>query len=814
MADTQSRQDCKRRVLCCCILSVTVWETVSGQIRYSIPEEMEIGAFVGNIVKDLGLDLKELSDRGVSLVARGRTQYFGLNLKNGHLFVNERMDREQICGHIEKCVLNVEVLAENPVKLYRGEVEIKDINDNSPSFPENESVLEISENTVRGTRFPLEKAHDPDVGLNSLQNYKCSQDSYFILNVETGDDGVKYPELILETSLDREHQAVHNLILTATDGGDPVKSGSSIIRIIVLDGNDNAPEFTQSVYKVSVKEDIPVGSVVLRVTASDRDEGINAQIKYSFLKISERFDKKFKLDSETGDIQVTAKLDFEELAFYELDIQARDEGGLSAHCKVLIEIADINNHIPGITVTSSFSPIAEDSLLGAVIAILNVHDRDSGENGEVTCTIIPESLPFKLERSFDNFYTVVTDRALDREQVSEYNITVIATDRGIPPLSSNKTVFIEVLDKNDNRPVFDQKYYTAYIPENSTPGVSVFHMKANDVDWKENARVTYSIIEGDGSEVPLFSYISINSETGALYALRSFDYEQFREIRFQVQAQDGGSPPLSSNVSVTLFILDQNDNTPQILHPSFPTDGSTGLELAPRSSEPGYLVTKVVAVDADSGQNAWLSYQLLKATEPGLFSVGLHSGEIRTARYFLDKDALKQSLVVLVKDNGQPPLSATATVTVVVADSIPDILSNLSSLSTPADPQSNLTLYLVIAVASVSCLFFTFIIVLLALRLRRWRNSQLFDSSSVTFSGVPVSQFVGIDGVRAFLHTSAQEAVLSKDCGFFFQEGSASNNLTGINPTVNKETESFDEETSTRNALDIFLEVLHLELKS
>ncbi|XP_065411866.1 protocadherin gamma-A10-like isoform X22 [Chrysemys picta bellii] len=805
MADTQSRQDCKRRVLCCCIL-VTVWETVSGQIRYSIPEEMEIGAFVGNIVKDLGLDLKELSDRGVSLVARGRTQYFGLNLKNGHLFVNERMDREQICGHIEKCVLNVEVLAENPVKLYRGEVEIKDINDNSPSFPENESVLEISENTVRGTRFPLEKAHDPDVGLNSVQNYKCSQDSYFILNVETGDDGVKYPELILETSLDREHQAVHNLILTATDGGDPVKSGSSIIRIIVLDGNDNAPEFTQSVYKVSVKEDIPVGSVVLRVTASDRDEGINAQIKYSFLKISERFDKKFKLDSETGDIQVTAKLDFEELAFYELDIQARDEGGLSAHCKVLIEIADINNHIPGITVTSPFSPIAEDSLLGAVIAILNVHDRDSGENGEVTCTIIPESLPFKLERSFDNFYTVVTDRTLDREQVSEYNITVIATDRGIPPLSSNKTVFIEVLDKNDNRPVFDQKYYTAYIPENSTPGVSVFHMKANDVDWKENARVTYSIIEGDRSEVPLSSYISINSETGALYALRSFDYEQFREIRFQVQAQDGGSPPLSSNVSVTLFILDQNDNTPQILHPSFPTDGSTGLELAPRSSEPGYLVTKVVAVDADSGQNAWLSYQLLKATEPGLFSVGLHSGEIRTARYFVDKDALKQSLVVLVKDNGQPSLSTTATVTVVVADSIPDILSDLSSLSTPADPQSNLTLYLVIAVASVSCLFFTFIIVLLALRLRRWRNSQLFDSSSVTFSGVPVSQFVGIDGVRAFLHTSAQEAVLSKDCGFFFQEGSASNTLTGINPAVNKEIESFDEETSTRNALDIFLE--------
>lgn len=210
------------------------------------------------------------------------------------------------------------------------------------------------------------------------------------------------------------------------------------------------------------------------------------------------------------------------------------------------------------------------------------------------------------------------------------------------------------------------------------------------------------------------------------------------------------------------------------------------MELAPRSSEPGYLVTKVVAVDADSGQNAWLSYQLLKATEPGLFSVGLHSGEIRTARSFVDKDALKQSLVVLVKDNGQPPLSATATVTVVVADSIPEILSDLSSLSAPADPQSSLTLYLVIAVASVSCLFFTFILVLLALRLRRWRNSQLFDSSSVTFSGVPVSQFVGIDGVRAFLHSYSHEVSLTTDSRksqWKFPSESCSNTLIDQHPS-------------------------------
>ncbi|KAK9403752.1 7SK snRNA methylphosphate capping enzyme [Crotalus adamanteus] len=191
--------------------------------------------------------------------------------------------------------------------------------------------------------------------------------------------------------------------------------------------------------------------------------------------------------------------------------------------------------------------------------------------------------------------------------------------------------------------------------------------------------------------------LRIIPNVGAIYALTSFDYETFKKIQFQVKAQDGGSPSLSSNVSVILFILDQNDNVPEILHPSPPADGSTGIELAPRSSEPGYLVTKVVAVDADSGQNAWLSYQLIRATEPGLFTVGLHTGEIRTARLFLEKDALKQILVVLVKDNGQPPLSASVTLTVVLADNIPEILSDLSNISAPVDPQSDLTFYLVIA---------------------------------------------------------------------------------------------------------------------
>ena len=263
---------------------------------------------------------------------------------------------------------------------------------------------------------------------------------------------------------------------------------------------------------------------------------------------------------------------------------------------------------------------------------------------------------------------------------------------------------------------------------------------------------------------PLSSYVSINSDTGVLYALHSFDYEQIQDLQLLVTASDNGDPQLSSNVSLSLFILDQNDNVPEILYPMLPTDGSMGVELAPRSAEPGYLVTKVVAVDRDSGQNAWLSYRLLKASEPGLFTVGLHTGEVRTARALLDRDALKQSLVVTVQDHGQPPLSATVTLTVAMADSIPDVLADLGSIRTLTNSEdSDLTLYLVVAVAVVSCIFLAFVIVLLALRLWRWHKSRLLQASSGRLAGLPASGFVGMEGVQAFLQTYSHEVSLTSD---------------------------------------------------
>ncbi|EDL76392.1 rCG49295, isoform CRA_ab [Rattus norvegicus] len=738
------------------------WESAARQIRYSVPEELEKGSFVGNISKDLGLEPRELAERGVRIISRGR-QLFSLNPRGGSLVTAGRIDREELCAQIAPCVVSFNILVEDRVKLFGIEIEVTDVNDNAPKFQAETLDVKINENVAPGMRFPLPEATDPDVDVNSLQSYQLSPNKHFSLVVQSGAKGIKYPELVLERALDREEEAIHHLVLVASDGGNPPRSGTVLITVTVFDANDNAPIFTSTEYRVNVPENLPVGTRLLKVTATDKDEGANGEVTYAFRQSLDAQLSKFQLDKNTGEIKLSENLDYEERRFYEIEIQAEDGGAYLATAKVLITVEDVNDNSPEVTITSLFSPVTEDSPVGTVIALLNVHDLDSGQNGEVTCSI-SGNLPFKLEKSIDSYYRLVTQTALDREQVPSYNITVTATDGGNPPLSTKAHFTLQVADINDNPPTFSHTSYLTYIPENNPRGASIFSVTALDPDSKENAQILYSLAEDTIEGAPLSSYISINSDTGILYALWSFDYEQFRELQVQVTASDSGKPPLHSNVSLTLFVLDQNDNSPEILYPTMPTDGSTGVELAPRSAELGYLVTKVVAVDRDSGQNAWLSYRLLKASEPGLFTVGLHTGEVRTARALMERDALKQNLVVAVQDHGQPPLSATVTLTVAIADSIPDVLADLSNLEPPKDSEaSSLTLYLVVAVAAVSCIFLAFVIVLLALKLRRWHKSHMLQSSRDELPGVPASHYVGVDGVRAFLQTYSHEVSLTAD---------------------------------------------------
>ncbi|XP_072254236.1 protocadherin gamma-B2-like, partial [Pyxicephalus adspersus] len=684
------------------MISLFSWlcHSVSGQIHYSIVEEMRKDSVIANIAKDLGLDIKQLSSRKLRIVSRDSEKYFYVNLDNGNLYVKDRIDRETLCRAAATCFLAFDVVVENPFNIFKVKIDIQDINDNPPVFYPDTFTIETIELTSPGTRFALQNAEDLDIGVNSVQTYKLSDNSHFSLNQKIRSDGFKSPELVLEKSLDQESQNIHQLILTALDGGNPVRSGTAVIQIIVIDANDNFPIFSQEVYKVSVNEDIPVNTTIVSVNATDKDAGTNGLITYSFTKTSGNVHPSglFSIQTKSGEIKTSKRLDFEETMNYELSVQAKDGGGLVSHCKVLVEVIDENDNTPEISITSLSSPIPEDSAPGTMIVFIEVHDKDSGENGEVDCNILEET-PFSLILSSENYYRIVTTSNLDRETVSSYNITVIARDRGSPPLSSRRIIRLEISDVNDNPPVFMKSSYVAYVAENNLPGASIYRVEASDPDYGENAKIIFSIYS---KELPVSSYFSVNMENGVLYAQRSFDYEQHKEFIVQVNARDNGSPSLSSNSTLIIRIVDRNDNEPKILYPE--NGESAVFEIVPIVSEPGSLITKVVAVDADVGHNAWLSYNFIEMSEPSYFTITEHTGEIRTSRSFQDKDLLKHKIVVMVKDNGDPSLSSTVTITLVIADNFQQVAPKISN-QTNEDHQTNLQLYLVIALAIISFLF-------------------------------------------------------------------------------------------------------------
>uniref|UniRef100_A0A452U916 Protocadherin gamma-A1-like n=1 Tax=Ursus maritimus TaxID=29073 RepID=A0A452U916_URSMA len=557
--------------------------------RYSVMEETESGSSVANLAKDLGLGVGELAARGARVVSEDNEPRLQLDLRTGELILNEKLDREEMCGPTEPCVMHFQVLLKKPLGVFRAELLVRDINDHSPEFPEGEMTLKISENSPPGTVFPLKKAQDLDVGNNNIQNYSISPNSHFHVSTRTRGDGRKYPELVLDKELDREKQAELRLTLTALDGGSPPRSGTAQVRILVLDVNDNAPEFAKTLYQVQVPENSPVGMLVVKVSARDLDTGTNGEISYSYFYSSQEISTTFELNNLSGEVRLIKKLDFETRSSYELEIDASDGGGLSGRCSVSIEVVDVNDNYPEITISSLTSPIPENSP-ETEVALFRIRDRDSGDNGRMICSI-QDDLPFLLKPSEENFYTLVTNGALDRESKALYNITITVTDLGTPKLKTQHNLTVTVSDVNDNAPAFSQSSYTLRVRENNTPALHIGSVSATDRDAGANAQVTYSLLlpphdPHQPPGAPLTSYVSINSDTGVLYALQSFDYEQLQDLQLRVMACDSGDPPLSSNVSLSLFVLDQNDNAPEVLYPALPTDGSTGVELAPRSAEP------------------------------------------------------------------------------------------------------------------------------------------------------------------------------------------------------------------------------------
>ncbi|GAA6095617.1 protocadherin gamma-A11 isoform X22, partial [Tachysurus ichikawai] len=538
---------------------------VRGQIRYSIPEEMAVGSFIGSISTDLGLEPKRLVSGKARVFTADGNQYVGLDKEKGQLVVNEKIDREQLCGEMSACSVSFEVILDNPMELYRVTVDILDVNDNRPVFPEDDINLEISESALVGARFSLASAIDPDVGVNSLQKYTLHPTDHFNSNVQNGVDGNKNLEMVLQTALDREEKAQHHLTLTALDGGKPQRSAVVKINVVVLDANDNAPVFKQRLYKTSVVENAPKGTVITTVSATDADES-NQDVRYYFEHATPTEKALFSIDRESGEIKLTGDVDYEKHKQFKIKVQAKDHGGLTDTAEILIDVIDVNDNAPKIAVMSFSSTVSEDAEPGTVVAMINIQDLDSGDNSRVTCSI-QLNTPFKIVTSLSNYYNLVTASALDREDIADYNITITAVDSGSPALSSNVLLSIKLSDVNDHAPQFEQESYNVYIAENNAASMSVLRVKAADADWGLNSRVSYFLVDGELNGAPLASYISVNADSGVIYAVKSFDYEQLKSFKIQVKAQDGGSPPMSSNTTLNILIQDQNDNAPQVLYP-------------------------------------------------------------------------------------------------------------------------------------------------------------------------------------------------------------------------------------------------------
>ncbi|KAI4899903.1 hypothetical protein NFI96_019482, partial [Prochilodus magdalenae] len=725
-------QGCLSCVLALPLICATLWwATAEGQIRYTVAEESKKGSVVGNLARDLGLSLTDISSRKVRIASETAERFFSVDPVRGELLVEERIDREMVCGQSSTCALPLEVIADSPWQLHRVVVEIQDINDNAPSFATKEMVLKVAEHAATGTRFPLESAQDPDVGSNAVRSFALNSNEYFSVATKSLKNGRKLPELVLAKPLDREKQSTHELLLTAVDGGSPVKSATAKITVHVLDNNDNAPQFTKQTYESAINEKSSPGTVIVQLKAVDLDEGSNGQIRYMFgERTGDDVLDNFELDSETGLLTLKGSLDYEEVSSYEINVVAKDGGSpeMEGHCSVQINLIDANDNRPEIIIKSLADRVPEDSPIGTVVGLINARDLDANENGKVSLQVISNT-PFQLMTSFENHYELATTARLDREKNANYNVEISATDSGSPPLSIRKTVMLHVQDVNDNPPVFSQPSYIVYVKENFPAGGIICSVSASDADLGENAKISYSILNSKVLGVSVSSYVYINSDNGSIYSMYSFDYESLTAFQIQVQAKDQGSPSLSSNTTVHVFILDENDNVPAIIYPS-----AASSYKMPRSAKAGHLLTKVTAVDADSGHNAWISYKLLENTDTSLFIVNTFTGEVRTKRAVSEHDDSPQKIVIEVKDNGDPVQSSTVTVNVMLEDNLHEPVSDLQHKAPePISRNSRITFYLIMSLASVSLLSLVTFIILVVKCARNSRSNCLRRSGSGSY---------------------------------------------------------------------------------
>ncbi|XP_031321953.1 protocadherin-8 isoform X2 [Camelus dromedarius] len=688
----------------CWVLSVAQSKTV----RYSTFEEDAPGTVIGTLAEDL--HMKVSGDTSFRLMKQFNSSLIRVREGDGQLTVGDTgLDRERLCGQAPQCVLAFDVVSfsQEQFRLVHVEVEVRDINDHAPRFPRAQIPVEVSEGAAVGTRIPLEVPVDEDVGANGLQSVRLAEPhSPFRVELQTRADGAQCADLVLLQELDRESQAAYSLELVAQDGGRPPRSATAALSVRVLDANDHSPAFPQgAVAEVELAEDAPVGSLLLDLDAADPDEGPNGDVVFAFgARTPPEARRLFRLDPRSGRLTLAGPVDYERQDTYELDVRAQDRGPgpLAATCKVIVRIRDVNDNAPDIAITplaapgapaaSSFAPAAaalggadatsstgpgtpeagaislvpEGAARESLVALVSTSDRDSGANGQVRCALYGHE-HFRLQPAYAGSYLVVTAASLDRERIAEYNLTLVAEDRGAPPLRTVRPYTVRVSDENDNAPLFTRPVYEVSVRENNPPGAYLATVAARDPDLGRNGQVTYRLLEAEVGRAggAVSTYVSVDPATGAIYALRSFDYETLRQLDVRIQASDGGSPQLSSSALVQVRVLDQNDHAPVLVHPA-PANGSLEVAVPGRTAR-DTAVARVQARDADEGSNGELAFDLMQQEPREAFAIGRRTGEIvLTGDLSQEPPGRVFRALLVISDGGRPPLSTTATVSFVV----------------------------------------------------------------------------------------------------------------------------------------------------
>lgn len=709
------------------VLALATQHSAGKTLKYQVYEEQKVGTVIARLredVRDVIAKLPSTVSLRFRAMQRGGSSFLSVREQDGEISIRTKIDREKLCEKNLNCSIQFDVLTlpTEHLQLFHVEVEVLDINDNAPQFARSLIPIEISESAAVGVRIPLDSATDPDVGENSLYTYSLEPNNFFKIDVQTRPDGAIYSELVVLRELDRETRAGYELQLTASDKGVPPHTGSTLLKITVVDSNDNNPVFEQPSYVINLLENSPVGTFIIDLNATDSDEGTNAKIVYSFSsQVSPKITETFRINADTGHLTLLRRVDYESMPSYDINVQAQDMGpnSMPAHCKILVKVVDVNDNKPDISINlmsqgkEEAAYISESSPLDTFVALVRVEDLDSGLNGEVVCMLHGQG-HFKLQRSYENNYMILTNVSLDREKRSEYSLTVVAEDRGSPSLSAIKHFTVHVTDENDNAPRFEKERYEIFKSENNAPGAYLASVLAVDPDLDANGQVSYSVVENIVHGSSISTYVTVDPSSGAIYALRAFDREDVSRIQFVVQARDAGEPKLTSNTTIVLNILDENDNTPVVVMPQL---WNTTAEIpASRFTKRGEQLTALRAQDRDTGINAELTCTITAGNEDGYFTVQPRTCEVianASLEHFPHDHA---EITIVIRDGGAESLSTRAVLKIMLYEN----METHVQVTDPANPSTPLDASLIIIISlGAICALLLIIMVAFATRCSR-----------------------------------------------------------------------------------------------